>query len=154
MAEKFRYDRIGKRYSQTRHEDPLIRERIHQALGNAQTVVNVGAGTGSYEPYDRQVVPVEPSDVMIGQRSHRLAPAICAVAGQLPLQDASVDAAMSVLSLHHWNDVKRGVHELRRVARGPGGSAHLRWLSQQPNVADGGIPFGSRCTRSTDLSGT
>jgi len=118
MRTTFRYDRIGKGYSQTRCEDPVIRDRIHQALGNAQSVVNVGAGTGSYEPTDRQVLPIEPSDVMVAQRPRLLAPAICAVAGQLPLQNASVDAAMTVLSLHHWDDVERGVRELRRVAKG------------------------------------
>lgn len=115
-----RYDRIGHGYATTRREDPEIRARIHAALGTARTVVNVGAGTGSYEPSDRHVVAIEPSDVMANQRPSHLAPAIRAWAGELPLRDNSVDAAMTVLSLHHWDDAQeRGVRELRRVARGP-----------------------------------
>lgn len=115
-----RYDTIGHGYALTRHEDPRLRARIHAALGAARTVVNVGAGTGSYEPRDRQVVAIEPSDVMAAQRSSALAPAIRASAGALPLRDGAVDAAMTVLSLHHWDtERERGVRELRRVARGP-----------------------------------
>src|SRR6185503_16738436 len=90
------------------------------ALGSARTVVNVGAGAGSYEPRDRHVIAIEPSDVMAAQRARELAPAIRAAAGSLPLRDASVDAAMSVLSLHHWDEQReQGVREMRRVARGP-----------------------------------
>ena len=89
-------------------------------LGDARTVVNVGAGTGSYEPKDRHVVAIEPSDVMAAQRSGALAPAIRTAAGNLPLRDGSVDAAMSALSLHHWDEQReRGVRGLRRVTRGP-----------------------------------
>jgi SAM-dependent methyltransferase len=83
-------------------------------------VVNVGAGTGSYEPRDRYVVAIEPSDVMASQRPRDLAPAIRASAGSLPLRDGAVDAAMAILTVHHWDDEReRGVRELRRVARGP-----------------------------------
>jgi len=115
-----RYDRIGSGYARTRREDPDVRRRIHEALGDARTVVNVGAGAGSYEPDDRHVIAIEPSDVMAAQRPGHRAPAICAFADALPLRDASVDAAMTVLSLHHWDDgQERGVRELRRVARGP-----------------------------------
>lgn len=115
-----RYDAIGRGYAATRREDPRLRDRIHAALGDARTVVNVGAGAGSYEPADRYVVAIEPSDVMAAQRHPSLPPAIRATAGSLPLRDASVDAAMTVLSLHHWDDEReRGVRELRRVARGP-----------------------------------
>ena len=115
-----RYERIGRGYAQTRREDPHLARRIHAALGDARTVVNVGAGTGSYEPRDRHVVAVEPSDVMAGQRPPELAPAIRGTAGELPLRDQSVDAAMAVLTVHHWDDQQeRGVRELRRVARGP-----------------------------------
>jgi SAM-dependent methyltransferase len=93
---------------------------MHAALGDAGTVVNVGAGTGSYEPRDRYVVAIEPSDLMAGQRPSELAPAIRATAGELPLRDQSVDAAMAVLTVHHWDgEQDRGVRELRRVARGP-----------------------------------
>jgi SAM-dependent methyltransferase len=114
-----RYERIGRGYACTRREDPRLARRIHQALGGARTVVNVGAGTGSYEPRDRYVLPIEPSDVMAAQRPPELAPAIRAGAGALPLRDQSVDAAMAILSLHHWDgDQERGVREMRRVARG------------------------------------
>lgn len=114
-----RYDAIGVGYARTRREDPGLRERIHAALGDARTVVNVGAGTGSYEPRDRHVVAIEPSDVMAAQRPSELAPAIRATADDLPLRDGAVDAAMAVLTLHHWDEGReRGVRELRRVARG------------------------------------
>jgi SAM-dependent methyltransferase len=115
-----RYDEIGRGYARTRREDPRLRARLHAALGDARTVVNVGAGAGSYEPRDRHVIAVEPSDVMAAQRPPELAPALRAWADALPLRDASVDAALAVLTLHHWDDgQERGVRELRRVARGP-----------------------------------
>jgi SAM-dependent methyltransferase len=115
-----RYDLIGAEYAVTRREDPRIATLIREALGDAQTVVNVGAGTGSYEPRDRQVIPIEPSEVMIAQRDPSLPPAIRGGAYPLPLEDRSVDAAMAVLTVHHWDaDQERGVREMRRVARGP-----------------------------------
>lgn len=104
-----RYDGIGHGYSAFRHEDPEIARRIHAALGDAKTVVNVGAGTGSYEPADRQVIAIEPSAVMVAQRPPHRAPAVRAFAGALPLADKSVDAAMAVLTLHHWEDEPAGV---------------------------------------------
>jgi len=117
---KPRYDDIGGDYACTRQEDPRVRDRILSALGAAQTIVNVGAGAGSYEPRDRYVLAVEPSDVMAAQRPRELAPAIRATADCWPLRDGSVDAAMSVLSVHHWDqEQERGVRELRRVATGP-----------------------------------
>ena len=95
-------------------------DRIAAALGTARTVVNVGVGAGSYEPRDRYVIAIEPSDVMAAQRPRELAPAVRATAGARPLRDGSVDAAMAVLSVHHWDhEQERGVRELRRVARGP-----------------------------------
>jgi SAM-dependent methyltransferase len=113
-----RYERIGRDYARTRREDPRLARRIQSALGNARTVVNVGAGAGSYEPRDRHVTAIEPSDVMAAQRPPNLAPAICAGAGALPLRDSSVDAAMAVLTIHHWDeDQEQGVREMRRVAR-------------------------------------
>ena len=113
-----RYDSIGHDYARYRREDPRLRQRIRAALGSARTVVNVGAGTGSYEPGDLHVIAIEPSDVMAAQRPRSLAPAIRAAASELPLRDGAVDAALSVLSLHHWDDAReRGVQELRRVAR-------------------------------------
>jgi len=115
-----RYDVIGTEYAATRREDPRIAAMIHAALGDARTVVNVGAGTGSYEPRDRDVIAVEPSEVMIAQRDPSLAPAIQSAAYPLPLEDQSVDAAMAILTIHHWDDdQERGVREMRRVARGP-----------------------------------
>src|ERR687883_507046 len=115
-----RYDAIGAGYARTRREDPRLAARIHAALGDARTVVNVGAGAGSYEPRDRHVIAIEPSEVMIRQRDRRLAPAIRGGAFPLPLADRSVDAAMAVLTIHHWDDdQERGVREMRRVARGP-----------------------------------
>jgi SAM-dependent methyltransferase len=115
-----RYDRIGAGYSATRREDPRIAALIHEALGDARTVVNVGAGSGSYEPRDREVTPVEPSEVMIAQRDPGRPRAIRSGAYPLPFPDQSFDAAMAVLTVHHWDaDQERGVRELRRVARGP-----------------------------------
>jgi SAM-dependent methyltransferase len=115
-----RYDDIGHDYAVTRREDPQLRDRIHAALGEARTVVNVGAGAGSYEPVERHVVAIEPSEVMAAQRPRHLAPAIRGVASALPLRDGAVDAAMAVLTIHHWDDDReRGVRELRRVTCGP-----------------------------------
>jgi SAM-dependent methyltransferase len=119
-ARRVRYEHIGRGYARTRREDPELRTRIEAALGDARSVVNVGAGTGSYEPQDRYVIAVEPSDVMAAQRPPERVPAIRATASRLPLRDRSVDAAMTVLSIHHWDaEQEQGVRELRRVARGP-----------------------------------
>lgn len=115
-----RYDNIGCQYATTRREDPQLRDRIFSALGDAGTVVNVGAGAGSYEPRDRHIIAIEPSDVMAAQRPSGLAPAIKGSAVPLPLRDDSVDAAMAILTIHHWDDqLEPGVRELRRVANGP-----------------------------------
>jgi SAM-dependent methyltransferase len=111
------YDRIGRTYGAIRQADPRLAEPIWQALGDARSVVNVGAGTGSYEPPDRQVTAVEPSTVMIAQRAPGAAPAVQAVAEDLPFEDDSFDAAMAILTLHHWSDVDAGLAELVRVAR-------------------------------------
>lgn len=111
------YDRIGGGYATTRRGDPRIAAAIADALGDARSVVNVGAGTGSYEPTDREVLAVEPSATMIAQRPPGSAPAIQASAEALPLEDQSFDAAMAVNTLQHWTDVRAGLRELRRVAR-------------------------------------
>jgi SAM-dependent methyltransferase len=111
------YDEIGRTYAVTRGEDPRLRDRIHSALGDARTVVNVGAGTGSYEPRDREVLAVEPSAVMRAQRAPDAAPAIEGSADALPFEDSSFDASMAVLTDHHWPDRPAGLRELRRVAR-------------------------------------
>ncbi|HEY3726493.1 MAG TPA: methyltransferase domain-containing protein [Solirubrobacteraceae bacterium] len=111
------YDRIGRGYSGTRRTDPRIARRIWRALGGATTVLNVGAGTGSYEPTDRQVLAVEPSAIMRAQRPAGAPQCIDALAESLPFADQQFDAAMAVLSDHHWRDPIRGLREMRRVAR-------------------------------------
>ncbi len=111
------YDRIGVGYTASRQPDPRIAARIESALGDARTVVNVGAGAGSYEPAGRQVTAVEPSSVMIAQRPAGAAPVVQARAEHLPFPDAGFGAAMAVLTIHHWADVTAGIAEMRRVAR-------------------------------------
>jgi SAM-dependent methyltransferase len=110
------YDRIGRTYASTRRADPRIQAAIWAALGDAKTVVNVGAGAGSYEP-PATVLAVEPSVAMIAQRPSGSAPAVQAGAEQIPLADGACDAALAVLTLHHWTDPQRGIAEMRRVAR-------------------------------------
>jgi SAM-dependent methyltransferase len=110
------YDTLGVTYGRTRRPDPRIAARIDAALADAADVVNVGAGTGSYEPA-RTVLAVEPSQVMLAQRPARSAPAVCAVAERLPLRDDAADAVMALLTVHHWGDLAAGIAELRRVAR-------------------------------------
>lgn len=117
MTAEASYNTIGRGYSEIRCPDPRIASAIWTALGSASSVVNVGAGAGSYEPQDREVIAIEPSQVMIAQRPADAAPAIQASAEALPLEDQSVDAAMAVLTLHHWDDVQRGISELIRVTR-------------------------------------
>ena len=109
------YDRIGVTYAETRRPDPRIDAAIRAALGGARSVVNVGAGSGSYEPPET-VLAVEPSEVMIAQRPAGLAPAVQATAEAIPLSDGAVDAALAVLTIHHWPDLARGFAEMRRVA--------------------------------------
>ena len=111
------YDRIGIGYRQVRRPDPRIAARIEAALGDARTILNVGAGTGSYEPAGRELTAVEPSRVMIEQRPAGAAPAIQASAEDLPFEDDSFDAAMALITVHHWADPLAGVAELARVAR-------------------------------------
>lgn len=117
-ATGMRYESIGHGYANRRREDPRLSQLIHEALDGMRSVVNVGAGAGSYEPSDREVLAVEPSAVMLAQRPPGSAQAIRAVADRLPLADDCVDAAMTILSLHHWHpDQQAGVMEMRRVAR-------------------------------------
>jgi len=113
------YDSHGHGYAQRRRPDPRIAALIHAALGDARTVVNVGAGAGSYEPADRYVVAVEPSAGMRAQRPATAVPALNATAESLPFDDGAFDAAMATVTVHQWRDVARGLAELRRVARGP-----------------------------------
>ncbi len=110
------YDTIGKTYAQFRRPDPRIAHAIESALGNARSVANIGSGTGSYEPADRRVVAVEPSRVMLKQRPYRTVPALQGVAGHLPFQDATFDASLAVLTLHHWPNAAAGLAEMTRVA--------------------------------------
>ena len=111
------YAVLGVSYAASRQPDPRIAAMIRAALGGARTVVNVGAGAGSYEPQDVRLTAVEPSAVMIGQRPLRAAPAVRAVAEQLPFPDEAFDAALAVLTVHHWRSASAGLAELRRVAR-------------------------------------
>jgi hypothetical protein len=112
------YDEHGRHYTRDRRADPRIEAQIHAALGDAETVINIGAGTGSYEPRDRWVLAVEPSATMRAQRPPSAPPAIDARAEALPLDDDSVDAAMACITVHHWQPREVGLREMRRVARG------------------------------------
>jgi SAM-dependent methyltransferase len=111
------YDTIGTTYTATRRTEPRIAARLWAALGDAQTVLNVGAGTGSYEPSDREVVAVEPSAVMRAQRPPGAARCVAADAESLPFADQSFDAAMAFATVHHWRDPIAGLREMQRVAR-------------------------------------
>ena len=111
------YDTIGATYTATRRTEPRIATRIWAALGDAQTVLNVGAGTGSYEPPGRDVTAVEPSALMRSLRQPGAAPCVDAVAESLPFEDQSFDAAMAFATVHHWQDPHAGLREMRRVAR-------------------------------------
>ncbi len=118
-AGDFDYEEGGDGYAGIRRTDPRIAAYVHAALGPARTVLNVGAGAGSYEPRDRYVAAVEPSAAMRAQRPADLAPAIDATAERLPFDDQSFDAAMAMITVHQWTDTAKGLAELRRVARGP-----------------------------------
>ena len=138
------YDDIGDGYARRRRPDPRIARLVTQALGDAETVINVGAGTGSYEPEDRVVVAVEPSSTMVRQRPRSSAPVIRAAAEALPAEDRTFDVATAFLTIHHWQDRAAGYRELRRVADrtvvltyDPDVHAQL-WLVQEyvPEVAE------------------
>jgi SAM-dependent methyltransferase len=116
MAGDFDYDVCGAGYALVRRPDPRIAAYVHAALGDARTVLNVGAGAGSYEPADRYVVAVEPSATM---RAQRVSPAVDASASSLPFDDNAFDAVMATVTVHQWRDRARGLAELRRVSRGP-----------------------------------
>ncbi|MET7386075.1 MerR family transcriptional regulator [Streptomyces sp. NPDC005529] len=141
------YDAIGSAYPATRRTEPRIAARVWDALGDARTVLNVGAGTGSYEPPDRDVVAVEPSAVMRSQRPADAAPCVAAAAESLPFADGSFDAAMAFSTVHHWRDPIAGLREMRRVARrvvvftydaGDAGRRERFWLTRDylPEFAD------------------
>ncbi len=141
------YDTIGATYTVTRRTEPRIAAQIWAALGDARTVLNVGAGTGSYEPADRDVTAVEPSALMRAQRPAGAAPCVDATAESLPFEDQSFDAAMAVSTVHHWPDPIAGLREMRRVARrvvvfthdsSDAGWLRRFWLTRDylPEVAD------------------
>lgn len=111
------YDRIGLGYSAVRQPEPKIAARLEAALGDTKTVLNVGAGAGSYEPRHREVTAVEPSREMIAQRPPGSAPVVEGVAESLPFGEGSFDAAMAIITVHHWSDVAKGLGEMARVAR-------------------------------------
>lgn len=113
------YDDIGINYADLRVPDPHIATVIHAALGEERTILNVGAGTGAYEPPGRDVTAIEPSAAMIARRPAGRAQVIQGVAERLPFPDNSFDASMAVLTVHHWSDVRQGLDEMRRVTRGP-----------------------------------
>lgn len=124
------YDRIGIGYATRRRPDPRIAEALHAHLRGAESVVNVGAGTGSYEPDWCTVTAVEPSSEMISQRPEGAAPVVQARAENLPFEDDLFDAGLAVLTVHHWSDAAAGLRELRRVVRGP-----VVILTYDPRVA-------------------
>jgi SAM-dependent methyltransferase len=141
------YDTIGATYTATRRTEPRIAAQLWAALGDARTVLNIGAGTGSYEPPDRDVTAVEPSALMRGQRPPGAAPCVAAVADGLPFANQSFDAAMAFATIHHWKDPIAGLREMRRVARrlvifthdtSDAGWLHRFWLTRDylPEVAD------------------
>lgn len=137
LAGDYDYDAGGTGYAQQRRADPRIAALVHDALGDARTVLNVGAGAGSYEPADREVTAVEPSAAMRAQRPPHLAPAIDGTAEALPFADDAFDGAMAMVTIHQWRDVERGLRELRRVARGPvvvltfdGSALDRLWLAE------------------------
>src|SRR5580658_10328406 len=147
MASVQLYDTIGATYSVTRRTEPRIAAKVWAALGDARTVLNVGAGTGSYEPPGRDVTAVEPSALMRAQRPTNAAPCVAAVAESLPFEDQSFDAAMAFSTIHHWQDPIAGLLEMRRVARrvavfthdsSQTGWCRRFWLSRDylPEVAD------------------
>jgi SAM-dependent methyltransferase len=117
MSPAARYDRIGRGYTARRQPDPRIEAQIWAAVGSATTILNIGAGAGSYERAGKRLVAVEPSAVMIGQRLGAAAPAVQGAAESLPFGDHAFDVALALLTVHHWSDLERGVAEMRRVAR-------------------------------------
>jgi SAM-dependent methyltransferase len=111
------YDTIGIRYSTYRRPDPRIARAVHAELRRAATIVNLGAGVGSYEPGHRDLIAVEPSRLMISQRPRSAPPVVQARAELVPFRDGAFDVAMAILSIHHWSDTERGLLEARRVAK-------------------------------------
>ena len=142
-AGDFDYELEGVDYSRQRRTDPSIAKLVHRSLGEARSVLNVGAGAGSYEPSHLDVTAVEPSAAMRSQRPTHRPPAIDAVAEDLPFPDDSFDAAMAMVTVHQWNDRDKGLKELRRVSRGPvtiltfdGDTLDDFWLPYAPELME------------------
>src|SRR5688500_18199136 len=154
------YDTIGATYTATRRTEPRIAARVWAALGDARTVLNVGAGTGSYEPSERDVLAVEPSAVMRAHRPADAAPCLAATADSLPFEDGSFDAAMAFSTVHHWHDPIAGLREMRRVARRvvvftfDGSDPYRFWLTRDylPEFEDGLLGRPSVDRKSTRLN--
>src|SRR5262245_1459742 len=125
------YDRIGVGYGSLRQPDPRIAAHIQHGLGDATSIVNVGAGSGSYEKFECSVIAVEPSAAMAAQRPAGSAPVVRAIAEDLPFRDRSFDAALAILTLHHWSDWRRGLGEMARVSR-----RRVVVLTWQPDIGD------------------
>jgi hypothetical protein len=137
IAGDFDYETHGHGYPAQRRTDPRIAALVHAGLGDARTVLNVGAGAGSYEPTDRYVVAIEPSARMRAGRPATAVPAMDGAAERLPFDDGAFDAAMATVTVHQWSDTARGLAELRRVSRGPvvvltfdGDALDLLWLAE------------------------
>ena len=132
MAPTARYDRIGRGYISRRQPDPRIEAQIWAAIGPATSIVNIGAGAGSYERDGSHLVAVEPSAVMIGQRPDTAAPAVQAGAERLPFSDHAFEVALALLTVHHWSDLELGLAEMRRVAMTIDPPVHdAIWLLQE-----------------------
>ncbi|GII59161.1 hypothetical protein Pth03_75500 [Planotetraspora thailandica] len=136
-AGDFDYDSHGHGYAVQRRPDPRIAAQVHAAIGPVRSLINVGAGAGSYEPEDRYVVAVEPSEVMRAQRPAHRVPALDAIAEHLPFDDGVFDAALASVTVHQWSDAAKGLSEMRRVSRGPvvvltfdGDALDLLWLAE------------------------
>ncbi len=154
------YDKIGLGYANLRKPDPHIAKAIHAALGDARSILNVGAGTGSYEPSDREVTALEPSAEMIGQRPAESGQAHQGVAEDMPFADNQFDAAMAVLTVHHWSDLEAGLGEMRRVAKGRlviltfDPEAHYFWLADYiPEIVELDQPIMPKMTEYGRLLG-
>ena len=157
------YDQIGGDYASQRRPDPRWVARIHRRLEGHKTLINVGAGAGSYEPGFMSVVGLEPSHVMISQRSPSAAPAVCGIAEQLPFSDGAFDVALAVLTVHHWANPAAGLAEMRRVSRmqavvtwDPDVFARRFWLVRDylPEAAERETRLATLATVSTHLRST
>ena len=134
------YATVGEGYARKRRTDPRIAAWVHRALGDARTILNVGAGAGSYEPEDRYVIAIEPSEAMHAQRPSTSRLRCMAIAERLPLDDQSVDASMALVTVHQWQNLDEGLRELTRVTRGPivmltfdGDALRSHWLADYAN---------------------